>query len=333
MIMGVFVWAGTSWNSSASLDPRLGVMLLAPVALWAFSLSRQPWRFAFALACCFVGGELGKDRQRILLQERSFFGVYRVEGNAAGASRTLWHGTTLHGEQLVASKRRREPLTYYHPTGPIGQAVTSLLSDHPRARVAAVGLGAGSLAAYAQPGQDWTFFEIDPRVEAIARNPLLFTYLEDCRGSCRVVLGDARLSLARASEERFDLMVLDAFSSDAIPVHLLTREALDLYLSRLEPSGVLAFHISNRHLALGPILGSLIADRALVGLAQMHVVTQPDAAGRSSSEWLLATRRRDRWGPLSSDPRWAPTVATSGGRVWTDQYSDVVSVLKSPLSH
>ena len=209
---------------------------------------------------------------------------------------------------------RPEPLTYYHPTGPVGQALTALLSDRPRARVAAVGLGAGSLAAYAQPGQEWTFYEIDPRVEAIARNSQFFTYLADCLGSCRVVLGDARLSLARAGGERFDFVVLDAFSSDAIPVHLLTREALDLYLSRLEPGGVLAFHISNRHLALGPVLAALFADRGLVGLAQMHVVTQPDPTGRSSSEWVLAARSREGLARLSSDPRWIPTGRQARGQ-------------------
>ena len=319
-LMGALVWAATSWSASMSLDPRLSVMLLAPVAIWAFSISRQRWTFAAALACCFVGGELGRDRQRVLLQARSFFGVYRVERDAAHASRTLWHGTTLHGEQRAAVGGGPEPLTYYHPTGPVGQALTALLTDRPRARVAAVGLGAGSLAAYAQPGQEWTFYEIDPRVEAIARNPQFFTYLADCLGRCRVVVGDARLSLARAGGERFDFVVLDAFSSDAIPLHLLTREALDLYLSRLEPGGVLAFHISNRHLALGPVLAALFADRGLVGLAQMHVVTQPDPTGRSSSEWVLAARSREGLGRLLSDPRWIPMAVSPGARVWTDQY-------------
>lgn len=176
-----------------------------------------------------------------------------------------------------------------------------------------------------------TFYEIDPRVEAIARNPSFFTFLADCRGRCRVVLGDARLSLARADGKRFAFIVLDAFSSDAIPVHLLTREALDLYLSRLEPGGVLAFHISNRHLDLGPVLGSLFADRGLVGLTQMHAVAQPDPTGRSSSEWVLAARSTKDLASLLSDPRWTPIAAKPGDRVWTDQYSDVVSVLKGPL--
>ena len=330
-LMGALVWAGTSWSASTSWDPRLRILLLAPIVVWALSFSRQRTRFAVAIACCFIGGELGKDRQRILLQERSFFGTYRVERDARGASRTLWHGTTLHGEQRIGSGGHPEPLTYYHPTGPVGQALTALLRDRPQARVAAVGLGAGSLAAYAQSGQEWTFFEIDPLVEAIARNSRFFTYLDQCRGSCRVVLGDARQSLARAGGERFDVIVLDAFSSDAIPVHLLTREAMDLYLSRLEPGGVLAFHISNRHLALGPVLGALFADRGLVGLAQTHVVAQPDPVGRSSSEWVLAARSRDDLTRLPRKPHWNPVAAPTGVRVWSDQYSDIVSVLKSPL--
>jgi hypothetical protein len=329
-LMGASVWAVVSWSASTFMDPRVRILLLAPVAVWALSFSRQRARLAVALACCFIGGELGKNRERILLQERSFFGTYRVEGDAGHSSRTLWHGTTLHGEQRVAGADP-EPLTYYHPTGPVGQALTVLLTDRPHARVAGVGLGAGSLAAYAQPGQEWTFFEIDPVVEAIARNRRFFTYLDQCQGRCRVLLGDARLSLARLGGERFDVIVLDAFSSDAIPVHLLTREAMDLYLSRLEPGGVLAFHISNRHLALGPVLGALFADRGLVGLAQMHVVAQPDPVGRSSSEWMLAARNPEPLAELSRNPHWIPVGAPVDVRVWSDQYSDIVSVLKSPL--
>jgi SAM-dependent methyltransferase len=326
-LMGLAAFAGTSWSSAVSLDPRLRLILLAPVALWAFSISRRRWRFAVALACCFIGGEIGRDRQRVLLQERSFFGVYRVDRDAGDESRTLWHGTTLHGEQRVAATGHSGPLTYYHPTGPIGRALNALLPDRPQARVAAVGLGAGSLAAYARPGQEWTFYEIDPRIEAIARNPSFFTYLSECAGRCRVVLGDARLSLTRDHHERFDVIVLDAFSSDAIPVHLLTREALDLYLSRLAPGGVLAFHISNRHLSLRPVLDSLFADRGLAGLSEIHAVAPLDPAGRSSSEWVVAARNPAGLARLASDPRWTPMAGRTADRVWTDQYSDVVSVL------
>jgi SAM-dependent methyltransferase len=325
VLIGVLVWAGVAWSTAVDLDPRLRIALLMPQSVWTLSLSRHRLPFTLALACWFVAGEAARDRAGLLVQQRSFFGVYLVE--AARGSHRLWHGTTLHGEQRVDA-RPPVPLTYYHPTGPIGQAVTAILGDRPSARVAAVGLGAGSLAAYVRESQEWTFYEIDPLVEDIARNPALFGYLDGCGDRCRVVLGDARLSLARATGERFDLIVLDAFSSDAIPVHLMTREALDLYLSRLAPGGVLAFHISNRHLALGPVLGALFADRGLVGLAQLHVVATPDPEGRSTSEWLVAARHAGELRSLSFDARWTPTRAAPGSRVWTDQFSDVVSVLR-----
>src|SRR5262249_13115557 len=159
--------------------------------------------------------------------------------DATGRYRTLFHGTTLHGVQALDPARAAESLTYFHRTGPFGQAFDRLPHASHAANVAVVGLGVGPLATYARPDQHWTCYEIDPAVERIARAPNGFTYMSACGDRCSVVLGDARLSLARESEPSYGVFVLDAFSSDSIPVHLITSEAIDLYLRRLAPDGII----------------------------------------------------------------------------------------------
>ena len=196
----------------------------------------------------------------VLHAERTFFGVYRVMEDRSGRYTALAHGTTLHGMQAHDSTERREPLTYFHRTGPIGQVFAELPHLATTRDVAIVGLGIGTLATYARPGQRWTLYEIDPAVDRIARTSDYFTYLDACGAQCRVILGDARLSLARAQPNTYGLIVLDAFNSDAIPVHLLTRQALDEYMRSLAENGLLAFHVSSRLLDLRPILADLARD-------------------------------------------------------------------------
>src|SRR5262249_22644801 len=157
---------------------------------------------------------------------------------------------TLHGVQSTNSSRSCEPMAYYARGGPIGQLFESFAGPFQKTKMAAIGLGTGSVGAYAQPGQQWTFFEINPAVVRVAEDPKYFTYLRDCVKNYRIVVGDARIEMGHQPDGEFDLMVFDAFTSDAIPIHLLTREALTLYIRKLAPHGVLAFHISNRYLDL-----------------------------------------------------------------------------------
>jgi hypothetical protein len=192
-----------------------------------------------------------------------------------------------------------------------------------------VGLGVGSLASYARSDQRWTFFEIDPAVERVARDPRYFTYLEDCGGRCTVAIGDARVSLARSRPHQFGVIILDAFSSDAIPIHLLTREALALYLARLAPGGVIALHISNLHLSLSPVLGRLAADQGLVALWQREAATAGSFVdGKFPSEWMVMARDRADLGALGSDPRWKPPAVGESTPLWTDDFSNILSVLR-----
>ena len=306
------------------------VGLLAPIAVWCFSFSARPVRFGLGLGMMLLAIPLSQPQaDGPIVADRTFFGVLRVRADAAGTQHVLMHGNTIHGEQNLEAGRRREPRTYYHRSGPIGQVITTSDAKLRDARIGVVGLGAGSLAAYAQPGQRWTFYEIDPAVVRIASDPKLFTYLHDCGRACDVVLGDARLSLAKAVAPTYRLLILDAFSSDAIPVHLMTREALELYLRRLDPDGILAFHISNRHLDLEPILAALAAENGLVALVRRDS-RSPEASerGQSPSEWLVMARRSDALGSLASDPRWTRPAAPAGTRVWADDYSDILAVLR-----
>ena len=194
--------------------------------------------------------------------------------------------------------------------------------------VAVIGLGAGTLAAYARRPQRWTFFEIDPAVERIARQSGYFSYLNDCSSTCRVVLGDARLSMQRV-RETYDVIVLDAFSSDAIPMHLITSEAVSLYLSHLNPWGVLLFHISNQHLLLGPVVARLAADHDLTALEQVDLMTEgPQPVGKSPSDWVVMARTANDLGPLVRDSRWRTPHASADTPLWTDDFSNILSVLR-----
>jgi spermidine synthase len=262
----------------------------------------------------------------VLYSGRTFFGVHRVVDD--GEFHRFRHGTTLHGLQSTDPDQRLEPFSYYHRGSPIGQALTELPSaNHPR--IGVVGLGTGTLACYARWNQEWIFWEIDPAVERIARNPDLFTYLADCPGRHRVVLGDARLTMAGTRDASLGVLVLDAFTSDAIPVHLLTREAFQLYFSKLTPDGVLAVHISNRYLDLEPVIAALVDDLDLFARIRSDRVDADGAeVSKKASEWVVLARDQAYLGRLNFDDRWAIPEPRPGFRAWSDDFSDVYSVFK-----
>jgi spermidine synthase len=195
--------------------------------------------------------------------------------------------------------------------------------------VAVVGLGIGTLAAYRAPSQHWTFYEIDPMVEVIARNARYFTYLQHCGDSCTVITGDGRLSLAREAPQKYGIIVLDAFSSDAVPMHLITKEAMALYVSRLAPGGAIVFNISNMHLSFSAVLARIAADAGLSALSQRE---PPDAGSWQSlkfpSEWIVVARDRRDLGNLTGDVRWKVPPVPTGTPLWTDDFSNILSVLR-----
>jgi spermidine synthase len=300
-------------------------------ALICFSFSRRPARFALAVAAIFAAAALyTSDQGQVLHAERSFFGIHRVLLDTTGRYHVIAHGGTLHGRQSLDPARTREPLSYYYASGPIGQVFAASASAGERPRVALIGLGAGSLACYSRPDRVWAFYEIDPSVKRIARDPAYFTFLRDCAPEARVTLGDARLSLAQAPNAAYDLMVLDAYSSDSTPVHLITREALALYRAKLAPGGLLAFHISNQYLDLKPVLGDLAHDAGLAALAQDDLAISPaeQALGKSASQWVIMARDRAHFGALAGDARWRTLDGRPGAAVWTDDFSSILSVLR-----
>jgi hypothetical protein len=278
-------------------------------------------RTAFAAAVAVaVLAQLTLERPqegRILYAARSFFGVHRVLENEARTMHRLTHGTTLHGWQRLGTGRC-EPTSYYHPDGPVGQLFHERLIA--AGDVAVIGLGAGGLACYAPSGSRWTFLEIDPLVERIARNPDLFTFLSVSPGTPQVAIGDGRIRLSERPPGSLDTVVIDAFSSDAVPVHLLTREFVALALERVRPEGHVVFHISNRYLDLGPLLGAAAASAGAEAREQAHAASHPDAV---PSRWLVVGKRSAMAG-LAADARWRVPAA---GPLWTDDFSNILDVI------
>jgi hypothetical protein len=305
----------------------LSTLLAVLTLIWAagLALSNRPALYGAVIAAVVLMFELAppRDNRKVVFAARTFFGVHRVVED--GAFHRLQHGGTMHGLQRRDLMNTCEPNSYYHVTGPLGQLFQAA---GPRFnKVGVIGLGSGGTVCYGRKGTDWTFFEIDPTVEHIARDGRLFTHLATTAASVDVRLGDGRLLLAEAAPASFDLLILDAFSSDAIPLHLVTREAIDLAFSRLRPDGVLAFHISNRYLDFGPVLGAIARDLSLE--ARVNFDTKMSAAeqrsGKQQSRWLIMARSPAAMGPLASDARWQPVPSTAAA-AWTDDFSNILSV-------
>jgi hypothetical protein len=296
----------------------------------AFLLRDRPWAFALLLGGLAVQAGVPAAGTQRVSAERGFFGVLEVNRETdaeVGAVHALYHGTTLHGAQALAPARRCTPMTYYAPATAIGQTFAFTQARRPATRMGVVGLGAGSVAAYVRPGDSLRFFEIDPLVARIASDPARFTYLSECaRGPVSIELGDARLTLAGQPAAGLDLLVVDAFSSDSVPTHLLTQEAVELYLDRLAPGGLLVMHLSNRHLKLAPIAAAAAGRAGAGALVQNYAGPAGGSLRAASSEVLVASRSRETLAALDQDPRWRPAAA-EGVRPWTDDYVNLVGAL------
>jgi hypothetical protein len=317
----VVVRAG--WTTQESIALVVGAPLVV-----AYLLRHRPPRFALALGAIMLGSAFYHSLDaRTLLTERNFFGTLRVTQDAGSDVHWLYHGTTIHGRQSTQLSKQCEPLSYYHRTGPLASVFAAFDSRPGSPNVAVVGLGTGATAAYARPGQRWTFYEINPAVVRVAETPDYFTYLSYCARAVPVsiVLGDARLRLADAPAAAYGLIVLDAFSSDAIPLHLMTVEALDLYLSKLAPGGVLLFHVSNRSLDLHPVVADLALSRGLAALASDDNTRNPD---KEPSHWVAVARAAEDLAPLAGGALWQPLAGDPSRRVWTDDYSNIVRIFK-----
>lgn len=297
--------------------------------------ARTALLFAGTAAGLLLAAGVVRTGGDVLHRERTFFGVHQVTSMQDGAWHVLTHGTTTHGIQAVGGRTRLLPTAYYHPSGPFGDVVFTLSPDGRFRDVGVVGLGAGALAGYAGNGTRMDFFEVDEAVIRIADAPQYFTYLTDARArpgaTIRTMAVDGRLGIGAAAAGTYDVIVIDAFSSDAIPTHLVTREAVALYASRLKPHGVMAFHVSNRFFDLRPALARIADDGGLVAYARAdaQVPAERAAEGMRPSTWVVLARDSSDLGQIAhAAPRWQRLTAPTGARVWTDDYTNVIGALE-----
>ncbi len=349
------------WRRLKGLDPQMAklasiaVLIFAVFLLWlSFPLTIdndfgwKRWALALGVAVCGLalvqmrgpvllllvatmlqqGGFQTLSDTRDGLRSRSYFGIYTVRDYSEAKSRTLAHGTTLHGKQFVDPARRRLPLTYYGPGSGAGMAFSNVQRLFgPNARLGVVGLGTGTLACYAAPGQSWHYFEIDPVVEQFSRNGT-FTFIRDCAPQARIVIGDARIELAKAPKGSFDLLAIDAFSSDAIPMHLLTNEAMGVYLNALSERGILLIHISNRFIELEPVIAAIARSRGIA--AAIRDDNPPADTDLTPSSWVVVARDKARLAELQKLAPASPLrpLLPPAETMWTDDHASILPYVR-----
>lgn len=313
------------------------VIALMLISLLTYLLRMQPVGFGLLSGAVIVLA-LGLHglAAHTLYQERSFFGVMAVkeniltDGNKATARyHELFHGTTKHGAERMDPEFLRVPLTYYSQPGPMGQLFKEFDPVAGQWTIGIVGLGAGAMTCYAKPGQQWTLYEIDPLVIKIAEDTKYFNYLDECARQAEIKVGDARLSLVSEPDHKYDLLVLDAFSSDAVPTHLLTEEAFGLYFKKLKPDGILAFHITNRHLLLKKVLSIHAENLRLAALIQEYQPKQ-DIPMIVATDWVVLANKEQILEPLrvSSLGHWQKMPLYFDMKPWTDDFTNIVTIWK-----
>jgi hypothetical protein len=317
-------------NAATASDLLRVLLVFAVPAVVSAAFTWRPVRFGLALTVMLSMSLLPLGSQNVMFQQRDFFGVHKVVTDVTGDRHELIDGGVIHGIQLTDPSKRDIPSSYYSPSGPVGDFFGAVAPVDSAWSVAVIGLGAGSVGCYAQPGQSWTYYEIDPTVVDIARNPSLFTFLRDCTPGANVTLGDGRLTLAKVPDQSYDLIVIDAFGGDAVPVHLLTREAIELYLSKLRPDGVLLFNISNKYVDIGSVLAGEAGAMSLVSFVRTDIdVTPAQAAlGKVESAWLVISRDEGNLMSLPNEPGWQQQSAGAQTPVWTDDFSDLLTVMR-----
>jgi hypothetical protein len=301
--------------------------------LLALGLKADRWKLAAIATLALVLIRVYPADEGRVETVRSFFGVHKIVVTPHGQYHVLMHGTTIHGAEKFQNNDgtpvtgRPEPITYYHKDGGIGQAITAIRERKSGPlRVAVIGLGAGTLTCASEPGETWKFFEIDQSMVDTARDPRYFTYIKNCAPDLKPVMGDARLTFAREPDGLYDLIIVDAYSSDAIPIHLATEEAMKIYKDKLAPQGAVLMHVSNRHLELSSVV---------VGIAEANDLKSwvySEDSGRDgeyifSTSVVVSAREEADIGKLASSEQWTETEADENQRVWTDDYSNVLGAV------
>jgi SAM-dependent methyltransferase len=313
-------------------EVEIGLVLVTIAVMWRSFQRSIAWVVAGATATVCAAAtaayRIEDATARVVSMSRNFYGVVRVReqrdaGDPSAVERTLVHGSILHGQQYLGNETRRRPTTYYVESSGIGRLLRAM-NDRPR-EVGVVGLGTGTIATYGRPGDRYHFFEIDPAVVAVAQR--YFTFLSDSPAAVQVHVGDGRLLLQHSEAQRFDVLAVDAFSGDSIPVHLLTREAVALYLERLKPGGVIALHVSNRYLDLRPVVGRIAADMGLQSAYVEDEIAAHDGPEKSSSDWILLARERQVLDAATIQEATRELPDARPKKAWTDDYSNIAQVM------
>jgi hypothetical protein len=322
----IFTWVETNrvWVIGA-----VGVLS----ALLALGLNASRWKiFATVVVALVVLRAYPSDDGRVETV-RSFFGVHKIVVTPNGQYHVLMHGTTIHGAEKFQNDDgtpvtgRPEPITYYHKDGGIGQAISAIRERKGAPlRVAVIGLGSGTLTCASEPGEDWKFFEIDQSMVDTAKDPKYFTFIQNCEPNLKPVIGDARLTFAREPSGSYDVIIVDAYSSDAIPIHLATEEAMEIYKDKLAPHGAVVMHVSNRHLELESVVVG-IADANDLKSWVYSEDTNRDSEYIFSTTVVVSAREEADVGSLASSDKWTMTEAEDHQRVWTDDYSNILGAV------
>ena len=327
----VFIGVAAPKLFSLNYDLALSLIFLSVLAI------AVTWRSGWPVRVFWIAGTAATIwaavlnvrvlRHDAISQLRGFYGTLRVIQTFAipgpGIERTLMNGTIQHGIQVFNDQLRHRGTSYYAPDSGVGLALRFCCQDRPR-RIGVVGLGAGTLAAYAQPGDSIAFYEIDPLVERLAR--ARFAYLRECRAPVNVILGDARVSLENQPPQNYDVLVLDAFSGDAIPVHLLTAQAIELYRRHLRPSGILAFHISSQYVDLAPVLAGEARHAAMTAL-QVHSLPDNEE-GEFQANWVLMSSNAEFFREPEVAIASSPIALRPDLPLWTDDFNSLLPLIK-----
>jgi len=310
---------------------ELGLGFVLTAILAAITLRKMPlfiWISAIALSGVygyFWDKQIGQLKEDARVMVRNFYGTLRTKDTGTEANedavRRLIHGVIMHGEQYLKAERRTETTTYYGPDSGVGLAIKYIGPENQR--VGVVGLGTGTLAAWGKTGDTYHFYDINPQVVDVARNE--FSYLKDSKAKIEISLGDARLNLEREAPQNFDVLVVDAFSSDSIPVHLITREAMAVYLKHLKPGGAVVFHVTNRFLKLAPVVKQ-IADG--LGLQTTLIIDDAEETSYSKTDWVIVTRDKSILENEAFSKGASEIDVIPGLRPWTDDFNSLFQILK-----
>jgi hypothetical protein len=314
-------------NVDVFTDLKTAISVNAVLILVAYLFRHR--RFRFAIAMIVLIGSYHRllpqflGASEMLYVTRDFFGVKGVKFDLNSNSRRLLHGDTLHGIESQDPSLSGQPLSYYHETGPVGD-VMKMLAARADQHIGVVGLGTGSMAGWTAPNRRITFFDIDPQIYDIAHG--YFTFLRRCADNCNVVIGDGRLSIEKLNDGQLDLLLLDAFSSDSIPAHLVSREAILMYLTKLKPNGMIMFHVSNRYMDVESLISAAVIDASLIGLVRYD--NNEEYVGKTSSDYVIAAKNLQALGLLVHNSSWSPVRKPEGIEPWTDDYSNMLDIVR-----